>query len=136
MQYFTEDGQHCVFKILVELLLTFLRAFLTFTRKTGNKCNSKGSDLFLTEFPVSLMQISSWRKEDDIAAVGRKFVVSDCQTLIKSCSIESRNDPGPKSEVVHEVKFSLNISLSNTLARLDKHQTSEPVMTSVVISAP
>ena len=29
-----------------------------------------------------------------------------------SCSIESRNDPSPKGEVVHETKFSLKISYS------------------------
>ena len=32
------------------------------------------------------------------------LTVSDLQILIKSCSIESRNDPSPKSEVVHETK--------------------------------
>ena len=32
--------------------------------------------------------------------------VSDFQILIKSCSIQSRNDPSP-TEVVHETKFSL-----------------------------
>ena len=47
--------------------------------------------------------------------------VSDFQILIKSCSIESRNDPSPKSEVVHETKFSLKISYSThaCLAQLD-----------------
>ena len=40
------------------------------------------------------------------------LAVSDFQILIKSCSIESRNDPSPKSEVVHETKFSLKISYS------------------------
>ena len=40
------------------------------------------------------------------------LTVSDFQILIKSCSIESRNDPSPKSEVVHETKFSLKISYS------------------------
>ena len=47
------------------------------------------------------------------------LTVSDFHILIKSCSIESRNDPSPKSEVVHkspksevvhETKFSLKIS--------------------------
>ena len=52
--------------------------------------------------------------------------------LIKSCSIESRNDPSPKSEVVYETKFSLKISYSThaCLAQLDQHQTSKPVMVS------
>ena len=40
------------------------------------------------------------------------MTVSDFQILIKSCSIESRNDPSPKSEVVHETKFNLKISNS------------------------
>ena len=59
--------------------------------------------------------------------------VSDFQILIKSCSIESRNDPSPKSEVVHEIKFSLKISYSThaCLAQLDQHQTCNPVMVSV-----
>ena len=59
--------------------------------------------------------------------------VSDFQILIKSCSIESRNDPSPKSEVVHETKISLKISYSThaCLAQLDQHQTCNPVMVSV-----
>ena len=40
------------------------------------------------------------------------LTVSDFQILVKSCSIESRNDPSPKSEVVHETKFSIKISYS------------------------
>ena len=40
------------------------------------------------------------------------LTVSDFQILIKSCSIESRKDPSPKSEVVHETKVSLKISYS------------------------
>ena len=64
--------------------------------------------------------------------------VSDFQILIKSCSIESRNDPSPKSEVVHETKFSLKISYSThaCLAQLDQHKTCNPVMVSVVSSNP
>ena len=64
--------------------------------------------------------------------------VSNFQILIKSCSIESRNDPSPKSEVVHETKFSLKISYSThaCLAQLDQHQTCNPVMVSVVSSNP
>ena len=44
--------------------------------------------------------------------------VSDFLILIKSCSIESR-DPSPKSEVVHETKFSLKISYL-TLAKMSE----------------
>ena len=64
--------------------------------------------------------------------------VSDFQILIKSCSIETRNDPSPKSEVVHETKFSLKIPYSRhaCLAQLDQHQTCKPVMVSVVSSNP
>ena len=52
--------------------------------------------------------------------------------IIKSCSIESRNDPSPKSDLVHETKFSLKISYSThaCLAQLDRHQTCKPVMVS------
>ena len=66
------------------------------------------------------------------------LTVSDFQILIKSCSIESRKDPSPKSEVVHETKFSLKISYSThaCLAQLDQHQTCKPVMVSVVSSNP
>ena len=66
------------------------------------------------------------------------LTVSDLQNLIKSCYIESRNDPNSKSEVVHETKFSLKISYSThaCLAQLDQHQTSKPVMVSVVSSSP
>ena len=66
------------------------------------------------------------------------LTVSDFQILIKSCSIESRNDPSPKSEVVHETKFSLKISYSThaCLAQLDQHQTCKPVMVIVVSSNP
>ena len=66
------------------------------------------------------------------------LTVSDFQILIKSCSIKSRNDPSPKSEVVHETKFSLKISYSTHafLAQLDQHQICEPLMVSVVSSSP
>ena len=40
------------------------------------------------------------------------LITSDFQILIKSCSIESRNYPSPRSEVVHETKFSLKIFYS------------------------
>ena len=58
---------------------------------------------------------------------------SDFQILIKSCSIESRNDPNPKCEVVHETKLSLKTSYSThvCLAQLDQHQTCKPVMVSL-----
>ena len=56
------------------------------------------------------------------------LAVSDFQILIKSCSIESRNNPSPKSEVVHETLA--------CLAQLDRHQTCKPVMVSVVSSNP
>ena len=66
------------------------------------------------------------------------LTVSDFQILIKLCSIESRNDPSPKSEVVHETKFSLKISYSThaSLAPLDQHQTCIPVIVSVMSSNP
>ena len=66
------------------------------------------------------------------------LTVSHFQVLINSCSLESRNDPSPKSEVVHETKFSLNISYSThaCLAQLDQRQTCKPVMVSVVSSNP
>ena len=35
------------------------------------------------------------------------LTVSDFQILIESCSIESGNDPSPKSEVVHETNKDL-----------------------------
>ena len=38
------------------------------------------------------------------------MTVSDFQILIKPWSIESRNDPRPKSEVVNETNLSLKIS--------------------------
>ena len=36
--------------------------------------------------------------------------VTDFQTLIMSCAIDSRNDTSAKSEVVHEANFSLKVS--------------------------
>ena len=70
----------------------------------------------------------------------RRYVLkfSDFLILIKSHSIESRNDPSPKSEVLHETKFSLKISYSThaCLAQLDQHQTCKPVVVSVVSSNP
>ena len=64
--------------------------------------------------------------------------VSDFQILIKSCSIEYRNDQSPKSEVAQETKFSLKISYSPhaCLAQLDRHQTCKAVTVSVVSSSP
>ena len=66
------------------------------------------------------------------------LTVSDFQILIKSCSIESRNDQSSKSEVVHETNFSLKIFYSThaCLVQLDQHQTCKPVMVSVVSSNP
>ena len=66
------------------------------------------------------------------------LIVSDFHILIKPCSIESRNDLSPKSEVVHETKLSLKISYSThaCLKQLDQHQTSKPVTVSVVSSSP
>ena len=66
------------------------------------------------------------------------LTVSDFQILIKSCTIESRNDPSPKSEVVHETKFILQISYAThaCLPQLDQHQTCKLVMVSVVSSNP
>ena len=60
------------------------------------------------------------------------LTVSNVEILIKSCCIECRNDPNPKSEVVHETKFSLKISYSThaCLAQFDRHQTCKPVMVS------
>ena len=66
------------------------------------------------------------------------LTVSDFQILIKSYSIESRNDPSPKSKVVHQTNFSLKISYSThaCLAQLNEHQTCKPEMVSVVSSNP
>ena len=52
------------------------------------------------------------------------LTVSDVQILIKSCFIESRNDPSSQNEMVHETKFSWKISYSThvCLAQLDGHQ--------------
>ena len=74
----------------------------------------------------------------DQSQVKGVLTVSDFLILIKSCSIESRNDPNPKSEVVHETKSSLKISYSThaCLAQLDQHQTCKPVIISVVSSNP
>ena len=67
-----------------------------------------------------------------------ELTVSDFPILIKSCSIESRNYPNPKSEVVHETKFSLKITYSTNacLAQIDQHLTCKPVMVNVVSSTP
>ena len=66
------------------------------------------------------------------------LTVLDFQILIKSCCMESRKDPSPNSEVVHETKFSFKISHSTRvcIAHLDQHQTCKPVMVSVVRSSP
>ena len=88
----------------------------------------------LTTLTITGLQVwcwSNWAKQACLR-------VSDFQFIIKSCSIEYRNDPSPKSEVVHETKFSLKISYSThaCLAQLDQHQTCKPVMVSVVSSNP
>ena len=65
------------------------------------------------------------------------FPVSDCQTLIKSYSVKSRNDPNPKSEVEHETKFYLRIFYSTHVwvADWNKHLTSNPLMAGVVFNS-
>ena len=45
-------------------------------------------------------------------SLSHSLPISEFQTLIQSCSIESRNDPSPKSEVEHETKFSSRIFCS------------------------
>ena len=79
--------------------------------------------------------LSSPLKIHPTVLIRHMFTVSDFQILIKSCSIQSRNDPSPKSGVVHETKFSLKISYSThiCLAQLDRHQTYKPVMVSVTL---
>ena len=74
-----------------------------------------------------------WVENVELVVLSRQVLtVSDFQILIKSCSIESRNDQSPKSEVVHEAKFHLKISYSThvCLARLNRHQTCNLVMVS------
>ena len=65
------------------------------------------------------------------------LTVSDFQILVKSCSIESRNDLSPEREVVHGTKFSLKISYSTHVCLAHfMCQTCKPVMVSVVSSTP
>ena len=66
------------------------------------------------------------------------LVVSDCQTLKKSCSIESRNDQILKNEGEHETKFYLRIFYSTHvwMAEWNKYLTSNPVMVSALSSVP
>ena len=59
----------------------------------------------------------------------------DCQTLIKSCSIESRNDPSPKSDSCMKIQFG-DLQLSTWFSELNRHQTSESVMVSVISTIP
>ena len=82
---------------------------------------------------LTKVTITIYKSDADPTVVSRHF-----QILIKSCSIESRNDPSPKIEVVHGIKFSLKISYSThaNLAKLNQHQTCELVMVSVVSSNP
>ena len=63
------------------------------------------------------------------------LTVSDFQIFIKSCSVESRNEPSPKSQVVHETKFSLKTSYLThvCLAQLNRHQIYKPVMVISVV---
>ena len=53
--------------------------------------------------------------------------MSDFQTFVNSCFIDSRKDQSPKNEVVHETKFSLKISYPTHVC-LNKHQISKPVL--------
>ena len=88
-------------------------------------------------FELITLTITDYKSDADPTELSRHLLkVSDFQILIKSCSIESRNDP--KSGVVHETKFGLKISYSTHayLAQLDQHQTCNPVMVSVVSSNP
>ena len=63
--------------------------------------------------------------------------VSDFLILIKSCFIESRNDPSPKSEMVHETEINLKIYYLThvCLVHLERHQTCKQVMVSIVSSS-
>ena len=106
--------------------LTFLSFLYKLVLRCLKKLNCLQWDLNSQNWP-SLVY-----KSDAYPTVLSRHVlkVSDFLTLIKSCSIESRNDSSPKSEVVHETKFSLKISYSThaCLVQLDRHQTCKPVL--------
>ena len=46
-------------------------------------------------------------------------------------SIDSGHGKSPKNEVVREIKFKIPLLTNASLAQLDKHQTSKPVMVSM-----
>ena len=56
---------------------------------------------------LELTTLTVYKSDADLTVLSMHVLtVSDFQILIKSFSIESRNDPSLKSEVVHETKFS------------------------------
>ena len=95
--------------------------FLAFLYKLALRCLKK---LYYLQWDLNSQNWPSLvYKSDAYPTVLSRHVlkVSDFLILIKSCSIESRNDSSPKSEVVHETKFSLKISYSThaCLAQLE-----------------
>ena len=90
-----------------------------FPRGGANPKGDGDQPIIWPHFPAE-----SWTEEKDThPKIYYVLTVSDFQILIKTCSIESRNDPSPKSEVVHETKFCLKISYSTNigLAQLDRY---------------
>ena len=66
-----------------------------------------GIDLTIDHLWFTSLILSNCSKQTCVDS----FTLSDPYKVIL-VYIESRNDPSPKSEVVHETKFSLNISYS------------------------
>ena len=125
-QVFPQDvcylGWPYSFKVFVNKTnVTFLSFFFLQNCNRGVSKNKVASSGNWTHKWPSLV----YQSDAHLTVLGRHVLtVSDFQILIKSCSVDKpRNDPSPKSEMVHETKFSLKISYSTyvCLAQLDRH---------------
>ena len=57
---------------------------------------------------LAKIELPQWELNSDAdptLPIWHSLPVTDCHTLKKPCSIESRNNPSPKSEVEHKIKL-------------------------------
>ena len=124
---------HTAFTIFMDWMLNCIQTTQE-GRKEGHRntrcdctgCDRSIGDVWLRMIPIDVFvnntNLTFQTFDTKLASCVSRHVltVSDFQILIKSCSIESRNDPSPKSEVVHETKFSTTHAC---LVQSDMHQT-------------
>ena len=98
-----------------------------------NKIKLPPGGLELTTLTITDLQV--WCRHPNVLS-RHVLTISDFQILMKSCSIESRNDPSPKKWSSAWNKIQISYSTHVCLGHLDRHQTCKLVMAIVVSLSP